>query len=167
MVYLLDANALISAHNGWFALNRVPEFWLWLLHHAEAGIIEMPAETYAEVESGNDDLAAWMKEAEHKKVLRSVEDVDGGKVQQVLGKYGDDLTEDEIITIGQDPFLIAAVLGHADRVVVTGETSAPAKKRTNRKVPTSATTSACRGDHRLSSSRSSILPPDGPPLRDR
>lgn len=135
MVYLLDANALISAHNGWFALNRVPEFWLWLLHHAEAGIIKMPAETYAEVESGNDDLAAWMKEAEHKKVLRSVEDVGGGKVQQVLGKYGDDLTEDEIITIGQDPFLIAAVLGHADRVVVTGETSAPAKKRTNRKVP--------------------------------
>lgn len=42
MVYLLDANALISAHNGWFALNRVPEFWLWLLHHAEAGILRCP-----------------------------------------------------------------------------------------------------------------------------
>lgn len=135
MVYLLDANVLINAHNGWFALKRVPEFWLWLLHHAEAGNIEMPAETYAEVEGGNDDLAAWMKETEHKKVLRLVEDVDPGKIQQVLGKYGDDLTEDEIITIGQDPFLIAAVLGHANRVVVTGETSAPAKKRTNRKVP--------------------------------
>jgi hypothetical protein len=135
MLYLLDANALINAHNGWFALNRVPEFWLWLLHHAEAGTIKMPAETYAEVEGGNDDLAAWMKEAEHKKVLRLSEEADPGKVQEVLAKYGDDLTEDELITIGQDPFLVAAVLGHHDRIVVTGEVSASSKKRSNRKVP--------------------------------
>lgn len=95
----------------------------------------MPTETYGEVEGGNDDLAAWMKEAEHKKVLRLTEDADLDKVQQVLALYSDDLTEDELITIGQDPFLVAAVLGHADRVVVTGEVSASSKKRAKRKVP--------------------------------
>lgn len=135
MLYLLDANALINAHNGWFALNRVPEFWLWLLHHAEAGTIKMPIEIYGEVEGGNDGLAAWMKEAEHKKMLQLTEDADLGKVQQVLAQYGDDLTEDELITIGQDPFLVAAALGHADRLVVTGEVSAASKKRAKRKVP--------------------------------
>lgn len=135
MVYLLDANALISAHNGWFALNRVPEFWLWILHHADAGTIKMPSETYGEVEGGNDDLAAWMKHADHKRVLRLTEEADPARVQQVLAKYGDNLTEDEIITIGQDPFLVAAALGHADRIVVTGEVSASSKKRAKRKVP--------------------------------
>jgi len=135
VLYLLDANALINAHNGWFALNRVPEFWLWLLHHAEAGTIKMPIEIYGEVEGGNDELAAWMKETEHKKMLQLTEDADLGKVQQVLAQYGDDLTEDELITIGQDPFLVAAAVGHADRIVVTGEVSAASKKRAKRKVP--------------------------------
>lgn len=135
MLYLLDANALINAHNGWFALNRVPEFWLWVLHHAEAGTIKMPMETYSEVEAGKDDLAAWMKVAEHKKVLRLTENTGLEKVQQVLAKYGDDLTEDEIIAIGQDPFLVAAALGHPARVVVTGEVSASGKKRAKRRVP--------------------------------
>ncbi|RYG55988.1 MAG: DUF4411 family protein, partial [Alphaproteobacteria bacterium] len=132
MLYLLDANALINAHNGWFALNRVPEFWLWLLHHAEAGTVKMPAETYGEVEGGTDDLATWMKQAEHKKVIRLIEDANLEKVQLVLAKYGDDLTEDELITIGQDPFLVAAALGHPDRIVVTGEVSSPGKKRAKR-----------------------------------
>lgn len=135
MIYLLDANTLINAHNGWFALDRVPEFWLWLLHHAAEGSVKMPAETYGEVESGTDDLAAWMKLADHKKMLRLAEDPDLSKVQQVLAKYGDNLTEDELITIGQDPFLVAAALGHADRIVVTGEVSASSKKRAKRKVP--------------------------------
>lgn len=76
-----------------------------------------------------------MKEAEHKKVLRLTEEADLDKVRQVLAKYGDDLTEDEVITIGQDPFLVAAVLGHADRIVVTGEVSASSKRRAKRKVP--------------------------------
>jgi len=27
MLYLLDANALITAHNTWYGHKRVPEFW--------------------------------------------------------------------------------------------------------------------------------------------
>jgi Domain of unknown function (DUF4411) len=135
MLYLLDASTLINAHNNWYALNRVPEFWRWLLHHAEAGTVKMPTEIFAEVENGNDELAAWMKEADHKKALRLTEETDLAKVQAVLAKYGEDLSEADLIKIGQDPFLIAAALGHADRCVVTAEVSKSSKQGANRKVP--------------------------------
>jgi hypothetical protein len=134
MLYLLDANTLINAHKTWYALNRVPEFWCWILHHAAAGTVKMPSEIYAEVESGTDELAAWMKDADHKKVLRLAEQTDAAKVQVVLAKYGAQLTEADLIKIGQDPFLVAAALGHADRQVVTAEVWS-GKIGSNRKVP--------------------------------
>lgn len=135
MLYLLDANTLITAHRTWYALNRVPEFWRWILHHAEAGAVKMSSEIYAEVEGGTDELAAWMKDADHKKALRLTEAADLAKVQNVLAKYGDPLSEADLIKIGQDPFLIAAAIGHADRRVVTAEVSRPGKQGANRKVP--------------------------------
>ncbi|MFV0623780.1 DUF4411 family protein [Sphingomonas sp. ac-8] len=134
-MYLLDANALISAHRTWYALNRVPEFWRWILHHAAAGVVKMPPEIYAEVEGGTDELAAWMKNAEHKKALRLAEDADAAKVQIVLAAYGAGLSDADVIKIGQDPFLVAAALGHDDRLVVTAEVSSPKKQAANRKVP--------------------------------
>lgn len=135
MLYLLDANTLITAHRTWYALNRVPEFWRWILHHAEAGTVKMPTEIYSEVEGGTDELAGWMKDADHKKILRLAEEADLGKVQNVLSKYGDRLSEADLIKIGQDPFLVAAALGHADRCVVTAEVSSLGKQGANRKVP--------------------------------
>jgi hypothetical protein len=134
-MYLLDANSLITAHRTWYALNRVPEFWRWLLHHAAAGTVKVPPEIYGEVETGKDHLAAWMKTAEHKRALRLAGDTDPAKVRAVLAHYGASLTEAELIEIGQDPFLIAAALGTADRVVVTAEVSSAKKQRANRKVP--------------------------------
>ena len=70
MLYLLDANTLITAHRTWYALNRVPEFWRWILNHAEAGTVKMPTEIYTEVEGGTDELAAWMKDSHHKKIWK-------------------------------------------------------------------------------------------------
>lgn len=80
MIYRLDANTLINAHRTWYALNRVPEFWRWILHHAAAGTVKMPSEIYAEVEGGTDEPAARMKDAEHKKVLRLAELTDAAEV---------------------------------------------------------------------------------------
>jgi hypothetical protein len=88
MLYLLDANTLINAHRGWYALNRVPEFWSWILHHAAAGTVKMPNEIYAEVEAGTDELAAWMKNADHRRALKLDENADGEKVQAVSARYG-------------------------------------------------------------------------------
>jgi hypothetical protein len=135
MLYLLDANALITAHRTWYALPRVPEFWRWLLHHGAAGSVKVPAEIYSEVEGGHDELAAWMHTAEVKKALLLGETSDPGKVQTVLACYGNPLTEADLITIGQDPFLIAAAFGVADRTVVTAEVSKPTRTGARRHVP--------------------------------
>lgn len=135
MLYLLDASALITAHYTWYGQKRVPEFWHWLLHHGEAGTIKLPAEIYAEVEGGTDDLAAWMHDAANKKALMLAEDTNFDAVQMVLSCYGDPLTEADMITIGQDPFLIAAGVGQADRCVVTAEVSKSSRTGARRHVP--------------------------------
>ncbi len=135
MLYLLDANALITAHNTWYGHRRVPEFWRWLIHHGELGTVKMPAEIYAEVEGGNDELAKWMHDIATKKALLLSEASDPDAVQAILGFYGDPLTDADLITIGQDPFLIAAALGHADRSVVTAEVSKPKRTGARRHVP--------------------------------
>ncbi|MBC7136783.1 MAG: DUF4411 family protein [Oceanibaculum nanhaiense] len=135
MLYLLDANALITAHNTWYGQKRVPEFWRWLIHHGEAGLVKMPPEIYAEVEGGNDELADWMHDTATKNALLLEEAHDPATVQMVLSFYGDPLTEADLITIGQDPFLIAAAIGHADRQVVTAEVSRPGRMGARRHVP--------------------------------
>lgn len=135
MLYLLDANALITAHNTWYGHKRVPEFWRWLIHHGEAGTIKLPQEIYAEVEVGKDELAAWMHEVATKKALMLTEDSDLDAVQMVLACYGDPLTEDDMITIGQDPFLIAAAVENVNRCVVTAEVSKPTRTGARRHVP--------------------------------
>lgn len=135
MLYLLDANALITAHNTWYALERVPEFWRWLIHHGLAGTVKVPPEIYAEVEGGNDELAAWMHDADTKQALLMGETADLTKVQAVLAYYGDPLTETDLITIGQDPFLIAAALGDPDKRVVTAEVSKRTRTGARRHVP--------------------------------
>jgi len=57
-------------------------------------------------------------------------------VQRVLDEgYGKNLTDDELITIGKDPFLIAYTLAAQDRVVVTSEKSKPKAQRKNRRIP--------------------------------
>ena len=135
MLYLLDANALITAHNTWYGLNRVPEFWKWLHYHGAMNSLKMPAEIYAEVENGTDDLASWMKDAGTRRALALKEESDPRKVQTVLARYGSNLSEADLITIGQDPFLIAAALGHPDRCVVTAEVSKSSRTGARRHVP--------------------------------
>ena len=67
MVYLLDANVLITAHQSYYPLDAVPEFWTWLLHHCSEGNIKMPIETYEEVRDGGNNegrnpLYAWVQQ---------------------------------------------------------------------------------------------------------
>ena len=49
VLYLLDANVLITAHRDYYAVARVPEFWHWLQHQAAAGRVKVPAEILEEV----------------------------------------------------------------------------------------------------------------------
>jgi len=136
MLYLLDSNVLITAHNLYYPIDMVPEFWEWLLANGTNNCVKMPIEMIEEIEEGKDDLLLeWMGENQQNLLLS--EDVDPRLVQEAVYKgYADDLADHEVDQLGRDPFLIAyALVDKTKRVVVTTETSSPKKIRQNRKIP--------------------------------
>lgn len=137
MLYLLDANTLITAKNDYYQLERVPEFWDWLIHHAKQGSVKVPPEIFNEIRRGTDDLAVWIKQAHVESALLLQEEVDPALLQKILDTgYAPNLTDVELEKIGMDPFLMAYSLRDTtNRMVISGEVSAPRKERANRKVP--------------------------------
>ncbi|MBW0145771.1 DUF4411 family protein [Sphingomicrobium clamense] len=136
MIYLVDASALITAHNTYLAIPRVPEYWDWLIHHGQAGNIKIPKLIYKEVTDGHDDLADWMKEDATKAALQLKEEPDPAHVQAALACYGKGLSEADLVIIGKDPFLVAAAMSDpVGRCVVTSEVSKPTRTGARRHVP--------------------------------
>jgi hypothetical protein len=140
MLYLLDANVLITANNLYYPIDQVPEFWGWLHHQATAGHVKLPLEVMEEVNAGrkeNDLLIDRISEDAHTEALLLDEVVDPVLVRYVVSDgYAHDLTDDEVEKLGRDPFLIAyAIADPAERCVVTTEVSRPSAQRHNRMVP--------------------------------
>ncbi len=139
MLYLLDANVLITASNTYYPIDQIPEFWAWLQYQGKLGNLKFPVEILEEILAGrkNDDpLLDWIKGKDNQDALKLNESVDVSLVQVVVSKgYAPDLTDDEIEEIGRDPFLIAYGMVDGNRCVVTTEVSSPGKKRQNRKIP--------------------------------
>ena len=139
-MYLLDASVLITAHNLYYPIDAVPEYWEWLSHLGTQDQIMMSLEIFEEVKDGPDGekdlLFNWLQQEETKTALLLTEDIDPGLVQAVIANgYAPDLTDDQLEQVGRDPFLIAYALSGQDRCVVTVETSEPKKQRQNRKIP--------------------------------
>ena len=61
MLYLLDANVLIDANRDYYAVDRVPEFWEWLIEMGKRGKVKIPQENYEEVVQGKDNASEWLK----------------------------------------------------------------------------------------------------------
>lgn len=138
MLYLLDANILITAHNTYYPIDRVPEFWSWLQHQGSSGQVKIPIEIMEEIREGRDDdiLLNWVKNDITKKALLFDEVVRPELVRRVVKEgYADDLTDDEVEKLGRDPFLISHALAGTGRCVVTTEVSRPSRQRQNRHVP--------------------------------
>lgn len=140
MLYLLDANVLIDAHNKYYASDMVPEFWDWLLHCAATGAIAMPLEIFEEVRGGADAkkdlLNEWLCRDEIAELLVLQEEIDTGVLAIVMAAYAPDLNDHEIEQVGRDPFLITyGRVQTAGRCVVSNEVSKPSKQRANKKVP--------------------------------
>jgi hypothetical protein len=137
LLYLLDANVLIDANRDYYPLNRVPEFWEWLVNAGENGNVKIPLEVYEEISDGNDELANWAKQEQIRKALLLQEEVDVSLVSYATDHgYASDLTDDEVVKIGRDPFLIAYALTDKDnRYLVTTEVSKPSRQRANRHLP--------------------------------
>lgn len=139
MLYLLDANVLITAHNTYYPVNRIPEFWSWLEHQGELGLVKIPLEIFEEIIAGGkggDLLLGWIDNDKRREVLLLDEAVDPDLVRLVVKKgYADNLTDDEVEKLGRDPFLISYALAGPDRCLVTTENSKPTKTRHNKKIP--------------------------------
>jgi hypothetical protein len=137
VLYLLDANVLITANNSYYPMNRIPEFWEWLLHMGDSGNVKIPLEIYEELRDGTDVLTDWVKVDDHKIALCLNEEVDPELVSRVINEgYAPDLTDEEVEETGRDPFLIAYALADTqNRCLVTTEVSKPKRKRGNRHIP--------------------------------
>ena len=135
MIYLLDANVPIDANRDYYPIDRVPQFWEWLVSLGQMGQVKIPREIYEEVTVGNDAVAKWLREDATAMLLE--EAVSPQMSARVIEEgYAPDLTDDEIETVGKDPFLIAYALADpAERVVVSNEGSKPGRIRANRHVP--------------------------------
>ena len=118
-------------------IDRVPEYWTWLIHLGEQGRVKILQEIYVELTAGSDELKRWVSQTDSKRALKFKEEVDIELVRRVVEEgYAPDLSEDELEKIGKDPFLVAyALVDPNNRVIVTAERSKPTAERSNRKVP--------------------------------
>jgi hypothetical protein len=140
VLYLLDANVLITANSTYYPIDQIPEFWSWVHHQAISNRLKIPREIMEEIKAGRQDddpLLDWICTPEIEEALLLAEVVDVGLVQHVVSTgYAPDLRDDEVEKIGRDPFLIAYALADpTGRTVVTVEGSRPSTQRSNRKVP--------------------------------
>lgn len=137
MLFLLDANVLIDANRDYYPMTRVPEFWEWLTHQARIGAVKVPREIYSEPRAGRDELGDWLKRGHDGSHLLLQEEADVALVRRVVEQgYASDLTDEEVLKLGHDPFLIAYALADPSaRCVVTMEASKPSAIRANRRVP--------------------------------
>ena len=84
MLYLLDANVLITAHNSYYPIDRVPEFWEWLVHMGETNRVKIPIEIIEEIKAGrkeNDLLYDWIRDKDNLDALMLDEEVDVAHLQ--------------------------------------------------------------------------------------
>jgi len=136
LIYLLDANVLIRADADYYPLDRVPQFWDWIIAEANDGHIKMPFEIHDEVASGSDALAEWIGQREVREALILDDEVDDTIFNQVLDRaYASDLTDSELEEAGRDPFLVAYALAHPGGTVVTKEVSKITQVRGRRRLP--------------------------------
>ena len=139
MLYLLDASVLITVHAQYYPVDRIPEYWEWLIHMAEQGTVKIPIEIYEEIKAGpveKDLLYEWLNGEACKRCLVLSDVVPPALVRRVITEgYAPDLNDEEVEQVGRDPFLIAHALAVRGRCVVTVENSQPKKQRANRKIP--------------------------------
>ncbi|TPV93792.1 MAG: DUF4411 family protein [Myxococcales bacterium FL481] len=143
MLYLVDASTLISAKNSYYPLDRVPEFWDWLVHNGSVGTLKIPIETYEEFQdkappSGKkDDLALWADLGHVREALLLDEEIIRDHVTRITyDGYVKNPTDEDLEKMGRDPLLISyALRDTTNRCIVTNEISKPRRKHANRHIP--------------------------------
>lgn len=98
-------------------------------------LVKVPLEIYEEIIVGSDALTTWLKD--NKNAILLDESVSANLVANIVDRgYANDLTDDELLKMGNDPFLIAYALADRNRrCVVSTEASKPSRVRANRYIP--------------------------------
>jgi len=136
VLYLLDADTIITGDRKSYPLKRFPVFWRWLLHMGQAGVVKIPLEQLEEITQGHGPIVDWLNEASVRDSLLLDEELDGSHVNTVTIRAYGRLNDVEIEEVGRDPFLVAyAALVPGARMVVTFEVSAPGQKKGRKKLP--------------------------------
>lgn len=143
MLFLLDANTLIDAKRDYYPIDRIPEFWDWLIFQGQQGKIKIPIEVYEEfsdtkdTNDKKDDLAIWAEQVEVKDALLFEEEAEQDLVARITyGGYVANPTDDDLNKIGRDPFLLSYALKDLrNRCIVSTETSKPSRQGANRHIP--------------------------------
>jgi hypothetical protein len=55
LLYLFDANVLITAKNAYYPIDQIPEYWEWIQFQGSAGNIKLPLEIMEEILAGKSD----------------------------------------------------------------------------------------------------------------
>ncbi len=128
---------MIRAHEDYYPIDRIPQFWKWLLSLGDSGAVKVPYEIYGEIAVSTGPLHDWLTDDAVSKSTLLDRKIDPVNLNTVLTQgYAHDLNDSEIEEIGRDPFLIGYALSDPPgTTVVTKEVSAPSKQRANRRVP--------------------------------
>lgn len=136
MLYLLDADTLITGGRDAYPLGAFRPLWDWLVAEGEAGRVKIPREQYDEIVVGRGNLVDWLKTEDVKHALILGEDADIAPVGHVIHEGYGGLDETGLEAVGRDPFLAAYALAAAgQRTVVTFEVSKPSRRGARRKLP--------------------------------
>ncbi|KJZ81599.1 hypothetical protein AP064_05500 [Candidatus Liberibacter solanacearum] len=132
--FIVDANILITPSNFYYPVDRVPQYWSWLLSLVENDQVKMPVEVFEEISVkpyAETLLGKWIKNQGGKfknKISLSQEEY-AGNVDCVLKAYAsvlqdhpDTLNTTEAMKLGADPQIIASAYGKERRTVVSNET---------------------------------------------
>ena len=141
MLYLLDADTLISSNQLYYPIKRFPQVWSWFHYHSEQSNVKIPIEIFDEIKVGNKDdrLRKWA--LNNKEIIVLDEVAKRNQVDRVLKEgYGlhllEHCTDEELDKLGKDPFLVSYALNDIkNRCVVTLETSKPSRIGANRHIP--------------------------------
>lgn len=138
-MYLLDANVLISADALFYPMDRIPQFWEWLLDRGKNGDLKIPAEIHHEIASGSDRLADWVSELDTKDALLLQEEPQQALVWSAMEvgyqANAPEFNDSELQKIGRDAFLVAYGLADPTRTITTREVPKPSKRLGGRKLP--------------------------------
>lgn len=138
-MYLIDANVLMDAHATFYPVDRIPQFWDWLVEQGTAGLIKIPYEIHQEFDGGKGLHVDWINSPDVKEALLLVEEADPALVVRAINDGYQGLSplfnDIQHTKYGKDPFLIAYALAAPERTVVTREVSKRTQRLGNTKLP--------------------------------